>query len=399
MRTRIALAIAPFALALACGGGTTSSTSDLSTAAPSYAALALDQVSTDGSPSAQLVAEAPTAFTGPAVTGGSGTGMGGAGCHPHLFLREREVVERVNRHLYKVLRHVEAALARDPLATAAGSQVWSRVDGGLERKFTITPRGNNVYDWMLEIGPAGQTLTKVLWGDIDRTGASGPHLGHGSLHADFGALHSVVPQEPVSAGTLDVKFDSQAASRMVAVTATGIAWELDAAMFDVPALQALTRARSGAYVYYREPGVGGSLKIKDQMIFFCPANPGLVAADAELASQWLKQADGSIHGRSDARMTNGQLATGDQVVGVTCHNGVAEGRDQREGFWLMKYEPAGSSGPFAGESSSHLADPTATACDPAFGPVPTLADRDGDFQGWPTSYSEGIFSYPGVPFP
>jgi hypothetical protein len=398
MRTR--LAIVPLALALACGGGTSSSGGDLSAAAPSYATLALDQVATDGTPSTLVVAEAPTAIMAPAVTGANLPGMGGALCHPHLFLREREVVERVNRHLYKVLRHVEAALARDPLASAAGTQVWSRVDGTLERRFTVAQRGaTNVYDWTLEIGTAGQTLTKVLWGDIDRTGASGPHQGKGSLHADFAALHAVVPLEPVSSGTLDLAFDSQAASRRIAVTATGITWQLDPSLIDAPALQALDRPRSGAYVYYREPGVGGSLKVKDQMVFLCPANPTLVPADAELVSQWLKQADGSVHGRSDARMTNGQLPTGDQVVGVTCHNGVAEGRDQREGFWLMKYEPAGSAGPFVGESSTHLADPTATACDAIFGEVPTLLDRDGDFQDWPTSYSEGIFSYPGVPFP
>ena len=397
MRTRIPLALFPLGLVLACGGGTVDpSSADLAAAAPSYAALSLDQVTADASPAPALVAEAPTALAAPAGT----VGMEGVGCHPHLFLREREVVQRVNRHLYKVLRHVEAALARAPLPSTGGSQVWDRTDGTLERRLTITRSGTGeVFGWVLEMGPAGRALARVLWGEIDRTGASGPHQGRGALHADFAALHAAMPAEPVSAGTLDVAFDTQAASRQVAVTATGVTWELDPALVDAGTLQELSRPRSGSYVYYREPGVGGSLKVKDQMVFACPANPGWIPADAELVSQWLRQADGSVHGRSDARMTSGQLPAGDQVLGVTCHSGAAEGREQAEGFWLMKYEPAASPGPFAGASSLALSQSGPGACDPVFGPVPTLADRTDDFTAWPASYSEGVFSYPGVPFP
>ena len=88
-------------MVLACGGSTSTGTGSaaLDAAAPSFAALALDQAAADTSPPASALLEAPDA----SLLGGL-AGPGG-GCHPHLFMREREVVERVNRHVYKVLRH------------------------------------------------------------------------------------------------------------------------------------------------------------------------------------------------------------------------------------------------------------------------------------------------------
>ena len=150
-------------------------------------------------------------------------------------------------------------------------------------------------------------------------------------------------------------------------------------------MKALAAPRSGSYVYFRQPGTGGSLKIQDQMVFACPSNPSLVAADAQLVSRWFRAADGSVHGRSDALMTGGQLvAPVDHVVAVTCHDGAAEGQLQTEGFWLMKSEAA--DGGTVHSSSSQLgADP----CDPLFGSVPEAADAKNDFAAWPSSYSDG----------
>ena len=72
-------------------------------------------------------------------------------------------------------------------------------------------------------------------------------------------------------------------------------------------MAALSAPRSGSYLYYREPGQGGRLKIEDQMVFACPANPNLIPADAELVSRWYRASEASIHGRSDAVMTGGEL--------------------------------------------------------------------------------------------
>jgi hypothetical protein len=242
-------------------------------------------------------------------------------------------------------------------------------------------------------------LPVAMTGQIDRHDATLPHEGKGTMHIDFAALHAGYPLERVSQGTLDVQFDVEAGSRNLTVTASNIAWDLDATMFEsADVVTALSAPRSGAYVYFREPGKGGSLKIEDQMVFLCPANPSLLPADAQLVSRWYRLADGSVHGRSDALMQHGQLtaASIDHVAAVTCHQSAVEGAVQGEGFWLMKAEDA-SGATIAGASSTTVADASATACDPVFGSVPTLTDNANDFTGWPASYTDGIpFPFPNM---
>lgn len=397
MTLKHALLATPLALALACGGAgnganptTGGSSAALTAAAPTYAALSLDQVSTDATASA-LVASAPaptaltattTMTTSPVVTDPT--------CHPHLFLRQREVVERVNRHIYKALQHVEVAIARGGVDATTTSMTWDRVENGIERKFTVTWLSAGVYTWELDVGPAGGALQVAMTGQIDRTGSTGPHQGKGTMHIDFAALHAGYPLEQVTAGTLDVQFDSEAAARTLTAVAKGVSWELDPMAFDgMPAVQAaLSAPRSGAYVYYRAPGKGGSLKLQDQMVFACPSNPSLVAADAQLVSRWVRAADGSVHGRSDALMTGGQLAAPvDHVAAVTCHSASAEEAMQAEGFWFMKAEAADGTT----VKSWPAVEPTGvTACDPIFGAVPDATDAKNDFAAWPTSYSDGV---------
>jgi len=389
MHVRNALLTTSLLLGSACGGA---SSDALQAATPSYTALALDQETTD--------------TKGSALTSSTGTeaaamvaGPTGEACHPHLFVRQREVVERVNRHLFKALHHVEEVIASKPLTTTDSTRVWERVVNGVDRKFTITLVSPDVYSWELDAGPAGTTpLPVVLTGQIDRSAATGPHQGKGTLHIDFANLFAAYPAEKVKEGTLDVAFDLTAASRQLTVTASGIAWDLDPTMFDsASVLAALSAPRSGAYVYDREPGKGGSLKIQDQMVFACPSNPSLVAADAQLVARWYRAADGSVHGRSDALMQHGQLpAAGvDRVVAVTCHRAGGDGLEQSEGFWLMKAEDAAGT-TLTGFSSATL-DPTASPCDPIFGDVPLLADATKDFTSWPASYSDGVpFPFPGM---
>ncbi len=393
MFLRKALIAAPLAFTMACGGTSNpaqNSAAAFSAASPSYAALSMDQVSTDTTPSSLTVSSSPSALV---------QVIQGVECHPHLFIRQREVVERLNRHIYKALQHVEAVIARGRVNSTTTSYSWESVENGIDRKFTITLVQPNVYGWELDVGPVGTTpLPVVMTGQIDRTGATRPNQGKGSLQIDFGKLYAAYPAEKVTTGTLDVQFDLEASSRKLTVTATGVAWDLDASMFESAyVVQALSKPRSGSYVYYREPGKGGSLKIQDQMVFACPANPTFLPADAQLVSRWYRASDSTLHGRSDAYMTGGQLVSPvDHVAAVTCHEASAEGGVQAESFWLMKSEDA-SGNTLAGESSEHLGGTASTACDSAFGVVPELQDDTNDFTSWPSSYSDGTpFPFPNM---
>lgn len=395
MRIRAALLASPLVLAVACGGSDAAS-SALDAALPSYASLSMDQVSSDTTPSAAAAAAAPAADAlAPAAADAVSTA--GVGCHPHLFVRQREVVARVNRHIYKALRRVERVIATTPLSSTDASKTWERVENGIDWRFTITLVSADVYAWELDAGAVGtDPLPVVMTGRIDRTGAAGPHQGKGSFTIDFAKLHAAAPGERVAQGTLAVQFDVTAAGRTLTVDATDVAWDLDGSLFDAATLGVLSTPRSGRYVYTHQYGKGGSLKLADQMVFLCPANPDLVAADARLVSRWYRAADASVHGRSDALMTGGQLAAPvDRVAAVTCHVASTDATVPAEGFWLMKAEQADGT-TVTGASSSSTGDPGATACDPAFGAVPTLTDAASDFTAWPASYDDGIpFPFPG----
>jgi hypothetical protein len=220
---------------------------------------------------------------------------------------------------------------------------------------------------------------------------------------DFAKLNAAFPNEKVAQGTIHVAFDVSAKARKITVDAANITWDMDPSHFDnavVPA--ALAAPRSGAYVYYREPGKGGSVKIQDQMVFACGMdrrveNLALVPADSRMVSRWYKASDGTVHGRSDGIIEGGNLvAPVASIVGVTCHNASAEQHMPTEGYWLMKAEDtAGAT--LVGFSSMSLMDTTATPCDVAFGNVPNLADNTKDFKDWPTSYSDGTpYPFPGM---
>ncbi len=398
MTLRTLILAAPLAVVLACGGSTSTGTGSaaLDAATPAFDKLALDQVDTDTTaPSASLEA-APLAAPTAAMAGPGGT------CHPHLFMREREVVERVNRHTYKVLRLVEKVIATSPVDATSTSKTWTLTEAGVDVSFTVTLVAPSVYSWELAAGPTGTTpLPVVMTGEIDRNGYTGEHEGKGTLEVDFAKLHAAFPRERASSGTLEVRFDVSAAARKIAVRGTDVTWDLDAGKFDggmIPA--ALSAPRSGEYVYYRVPEKGGSLKIQDQMVFLCgmdprTENPALVPADARMVSRWYRAADGKVHGRSDGLVTGGNLvAPVDRIVGVTCHDAAAERHMPTEGYWLVKAEDA-SGATLVGFDAGSMMDLSATACDAAFGDVPVLADASKDFTDWPASY----FEDPPFPFP
>jgi hypothetical protein len=323
---------APLALLAACGGG--ASDSPFTNAAPSYGALSMDLTSADAA--APALAAAPPALLAAAVTADDP-------CHPHLFVRSHDVVARVNRHLWRFLRRVEAVIARNPEQATDAAQVWERVAGGLDTRFTMTRTSATVFTWKLELKKTTDAaFTTVFDGTIDRTGAAGPRQGAGSMTLDLSAL-AAVTGEPV-AGVLTAQFSTFPAARTVVVDAKDVVWDADA---NAPG--AASAPRSAHYVYDREPGKGGSLLVEEQMVFLCPANPTFLPADVKLVSRWFHPASGGVHGRSDALMTGGQLPA---------------------------HVPA-----IAGTSrESDPASAPASACDPLLGAkVPTLQDASQDF--------------------
>jgi hypothetical protein len=376
----------PVALLAACGGQVADPS--FLDAVPSYGALSMDQTAEDAAAplTAALTADSARAVMGPDDP-----------CHPHLFIRTHEVVARVNRHLMKFLRHVASAIAHRPRVATGTQHVWEHVRNDVIVRFTVTRTGPEQFTWLLELAPAGTTDFKTIFsGEIDRTGATGPHQGTGNMTLDLTALHELVPQEHV-VGTLSAGFAVSGHSRKLVVDAAQVAWDVDPAAMPAgmgsAVVAALGAPRNAHYVYFREPGKGGSLKIKDQMVFLCPANPSLKLADGVVVGRWYLTG-GSLHGRSDALMSGGQLPDDQppiaKVVGVTCHQSATEAGMPFESFWLMKAEDA-SGATLAGWSSAAL--PVGAvgpdACDPKlnqvgqntdFPVVPTLANADTDFE-------------------
>jgi hypothetical protein len=398
MNFRTLILTAPLAVVMACGGSSSTGTGSaaLDAAVPSFAALALDQVDADTSPPAAALLEGPVASLTADVAGPGG------GCHPHLFMREREVVERVNRHIYKVLRLVERVIARNPVSATEKSKTWTSSESGVDVSFTVSLVASSVYSWELAAAPTGMApLQVIMSGEIDRNGYTGEHEGKGMMEVDFALLHAAFPGERAASGTLEVRFDVSAAARKIAVRATDVTWDLDASKFDGGMIPTgLSQPRSGEYLYHRVPGKGGSLKIQDELVFLCgmdprTMNPDLLPANAQMVSRWYKAADGTVHGRSDGLISGGPLvAPVARIVGLTCHNAAAERHMPTEGYWLMKAEDA-TGATLVGASAGTMMDMTAVPCDAAFGDVPVLADPSKDFTGWPASY----FEDPPFPFP
>ncbi len=350
------------AAATACGGASSSSQQSFLDAAPSSAALA---VQVDAAPATSATAATTGTATAP-LTMMDATYP----CHPHLFVRTEALAARLNRHVAKALGRIEHVIARTP-ALSTGTQVqWDEVRDGVEIRFTMT-RSGDVYTWSLDLRPAGGTDAQwatVFSGNVDRTGATGPHQGSGAFTVDLDALHQVIPTE-TSAGKITATFDVTATKRLLDVGVAGVVWDPDSDGDGLGHASPL----NASYHYVREPGVGGSLSVTDSMVFLCPANPALAAADVTLASRWYVANDGAVHGRGDARATGGQIASGDTIMGVTCHQGATDGT-AAEGYWMMKLEDATGA-----TVQSWTPAGSTTACDPAFGPVPLASAPTNDF--------------------
>ena len=362
MTSTRSLAVLLAVTAAACSGGGSSRQQSFGDATPSAAALS---VTVDAAPATTAAA----AVAAPAPL----TAIEAADpCHPHLFVRTEALAARLNRHLAKALDRIEHVIARTPELSSGTDVTWDEVRDGVEIRFTMT-RSGDVYTWSLDLRPAGGTDAQwatALSGDIDRTGATGPHQGKGAFTVDLDALQKVIATE-TARGKLTATFTVTAKKRVIDLTAAGVVWDPDSDGDGLGHVSPL----DASYHYVREPGVGGSLAMTDAMVFLCPANPTLAAADVTLASRWYVASDGAVHGRADARATGGQLASGDAILGVTCHQGPTGGT-AAEGYWMMKLEDS-----TLATVQSWTAQGSPAACDPAFGAVPlaTAPTSDYDF--------------------
>jgi hypothetical protein len=191
----------------------------------------------------------------------------------------------------------------------------------------------------------------------------------GTVMFDFDALHSVVPSEQAR-GQLTDDFDnlndpSKGVKRTATITLTDF----------VPddAQEVSHGPRNGAYTWEREPGVGGFFQYEDSFILNCPSNSARAIADVKAVARWYRAADGSVHGRSDAQATGGQIPTGDKWEGVTCAQGPSSSAPA-EGEWLMKEEDATGASLFIGHIQVGV-----TPCDTIFGKVPDENDSTNDY--------------------
>lgn len=356
--------IAALALA-ACGG----SADPFVANAPTFDKLAVSQNDGDMAAPVALSPEVPATTAVTVVS-----------CHPHLFERSGEVIHRVNRHFFKLIHHVEELIENSPKAAASQTRTWENVKSGIDRKLTMTSvlnaDGSTTYNFELDVASAGAnpSFVKVMSGSLTHSGPAEPDMtatarveNKGTISFDYSALASVDTTER-SRGQITDAFDNvhdpaHGVKRTASITLTNF----------LPEEGDPHGPRTGSYSWEREPGVGGKFQFQDSVILLCPDNPSNLAAEVTAVARWYKASDGGVHGRSDAKATGGQIASGYTWMGVTCAKGQTTS-SPAEGFWMMKEETA------AGATVSGQADTTGAApCDPVFGPVPNVGDNTSDY--------------------
>ncbi len=381
----------------ACGGGSMSRAAAIAQMASATPTVASTSISPDQADDTSPSTAPP--LGGP---GDPGTIFWGDPCNPHLFLRSEEISRRVNRHFYKFLFYVERAIASDPTLVTGSSAEWDRSRDGIDSKLTVDKTGDTTFTWTLDLKKtADTTFTTVATGTLDTAGAGGPHQGKGTMNLDLGALSSVTGEEV--AGTIAVAFESFTDHRLVSVQATGVVWDSDAEMGSLAATP-----RNSAYVFFREAGKGGSLKVQEDVGFGCamgatrgdtiPVDPTVMLAQLELVHRWYLTTDGSVHGRADGQLTGSRLTAAGvaKIEGLTCVQGATAPMTPSERAWLLKAEDS------SGATLWSLpATPDTSACDPALNPpdgaVPSAADAKTDFDFSSIVFGDGVpYPFPGM---
>jgi len=271
-----------------------------------------------------------------------------------------------------------------PKLSSGQTKTWESIKNGIDRKLTISAvanaDGSVTYDFELDIGlvPATgtATLTKVMSGSLTHSGPQASDLtdaggstrveDKGSVTFDYSALASVITTE-MSTGQITDAFDNvrdpaHGVKRSATMTLVNFHFDNDQ-----------HGPRNGSYTWLREPSVGGLFQFSDSLVLLCPANPSNAVADLTAVARWYKAADGSVHGRGDAKATGGQIVSGDSWIGMTCAEGQTTAAPA-EGEWMMKEENS------SGASVSYqLVQVGPTPCDPAFGALPDSNDKANDY--------------------
>jgi hypothetical protein len=356
------LPLSVVALAFGCGGSSQQSAFDAAT--PTFESVALEITSSDTnsanfegteassvSPDTESTAAADASVTDP--------------CHPHLFMRTREIVDAHNRGLWRLLGPIHRLIPFEPRHRDGSTHVWERVVNGFDYKYTITKSPTDTHTFTAELdvkpeGAADSTFVAVYQARVTRDPSN--HDGSGSAMLDMGKLASLTG-ENVS-GQLELTFTVSSTEKKVVFTMTN--FKSSSSAF----------ARNGHFVFDKQNGKGGTLKFIQDMVLRCtdgtttttPTGTTPVTAVA----RWIVASDG-VHFRGDAGATGGQVPNGDKWEGVTC----AQGTDPRETFWMMKLEDA--KGVTLSAHSSQNTQATAAACDSAFGAVPSIDNATNDF--------------------
>lgn len=360
------------ALSTACGGAAGDANADakFQASTPSFDHVSIQIDDADATPSSSLIA-----------TGGSEQALTTETCHPHLFVRSHEVVEQLNRHADKHLKRIRKLLAHNADLANGATRTWTRIDeDGIGHKFTMTRSATgDSFTFELDLAAKGSTTyVKVFSGEISTTstttGTNTVTEKLGAMTFDYTALKSVVPAEKAT-GQIETTFDIV---RDPSKPGPGIKKVLTVKLTAfLPEEGNPHGARTGNFVHVGEPTIGGRLTFQDSLILLCPANPENKFADTTTVARWFKGADGKVHGRSDAKASGGQIATGQSFIGVSCHRGARADRASEDGYWMMKLEDA--AGATVQGSSKETTDGAASPCDAALGAVPALANNATDF--------------------
>jgi hypothetical protein len=350
---------------VACGGS-----AELQNAVPDSSTLVLDMESGDGSTSQQALDQ--------------------AACHPHLFMRTREVVGLLNLHILKVFGRIDQLVASHPKQATSTAATWeatsSTNDVAVKVTFTKATTGYTFEVDMKKPSDPDTAYVTIGTGTLAPTDGQ-PHTGAGTMHMDLTALTNLVPAEKAT-GTIDVTFNVTGNTKTIQVQVTN--FQPDSTDTDRP-------PRNGNYVFQRTKGVGGSLKFEENVVLFCPANPNQLPATVQTVARW-GTVNGKLQGRADSLGTGGQIPSGDQWMGMTCFD-MSSPDSSAERYWQMKLED-GSGNVVKSDATYSAADTSdaTTTCDPSFGAVPDMSDNQGDFNFGAINFNDGsVVPYPGQP--
>ncbi len=377
---------------IGCGGGSASGSADLSAQAPTYDLVALGVTESDSAAPADSDVTDDLSSPASDVTGDDDP------CHPHLFVRTRQVVHDLNVLSYKLMHHVAEVIGNAQGIQVGETETWEKQGPlGLQRKFTLTKTGAGAFSFELDFAAASSSSAApdwqtVLTGNLTRTpsdesdaGASASAVTEtkGSVTFDFTALAAAVPSE-LESGQIGYQFDEvhdpskPAAGTKLTDSVNFVNFKLRPNDPHGP--------RNGSYVFAGEAGNGGTLAYQDSIALLCPANPSALDAATVIEARWYFDANGALHGRADAKASGGQIASGDTWEGVACHTGAPPDDGIENGYWMMKLEDAGGT---TIQGSAHERASSTVPCDPAFGAVPLLDSDANDLT------FGGTLSFPG----